>query len=60
MSADVAEARSRQGLAAGDQAAGSQSWTLHIANITLPNVKNAQDFYEDLQAAATEMGGSLA
>ena len=60
MSADVAEARSRQGLAAGDQAAGSHSWTLHIANITLPNVKNAQDFYEDLQAAATEMGGSLA
>ena len=60
MSADVAEARSRQGLAAGDQAAVSQSWTLHIANITLPNVKNGQSFYEDLQAAATEMGGSLA
>ncbi len=60
MSADVAEARSWQGLAAGDQAAVSQSWTLHIANITLPNVKNGQSFYEDLQAAATEMGGSLA
>ena len=60
MSADVAEARSQQGLAAGDQAAVSQSWTLHIANITLPNVKNGQSFYEDLQAAATEMGGSLA
>lgn len=60
MPADVAEARSRQGLPAGDKAAASQSWTLHIANITLPNVKDAQDFYADLQAAATEMGGSLA
>lgn len=60
MPADVAEARSRQGLSAGDKAAASQSWTLHIANITLPNVKDAQDFYADLQAAATEMGGSLA
>lgn len=60
MPADVAEARTRQGLTAGDQAAASQSWTLHIANITLPNVKDAQDFYADLQAAATEMGGSLA
>ncbi|WP_302554386.1 phage tail tape measure protein [uncultured Bilophila sp.] len=58
--ADVAEARTRQGLATGEQTAASQSWTLHIANITLPNVKDAQDFYADLQAAATEMGGSLA
>ena len=57
---DVAEEQDRRARAAGDQAAAPQSWTLNIANITLPNVKDAQDFYTDLQAAATEMGESMA
>lgn len=57
---DVAEARARRAGGAGDRAAAPQSWTLHIANITLPNVKDAQDFFADLQAAAMEMGESTA
>lgn len=57
---DVAEAQERRARAAGDRAAAPQSWTLHIANITLPNVKDAQDFFTELQAAATEMGESMA
>lgn len=56
----VAEEQARRAGQAGDRAAGPQSWTLHIANITLPNVKDAQDFFADLQAAATEMGESMA
>lgn len=57
---DVAEEQDRRARAAGDRAAAPQSWTLHIANITLPNVKDAQDFFTELQAAATEMGESMA
>ena len=57
---DVTEARENRARAAGDRAAAPQSWTLHIANITLPNVKDAQDFFTELQAAATEMGESMA
>lgn len=57
---DVAGEQDRRARAAGDRAAAPQSWTLHIANITLPNVKDAQDFFTELQAAATEMGESMA
>ena len=57
---DVAEEQDRWARAAGDRAAAPQSLTLHIANITLPNVKDAQDFFTELQAAATEMGESMA
>ena len=60
MPAELAEEQARRARAAGDTAAAPQSWTLHIANITLPNVRDAQDFYADLQAAATEMGESMA
>ena len=60
MPAELAEEQARRARDAGDTAAAPQSWTLHIANITLPNVKDAQDFYADLQAAATEMGESMA
>lgn len=60
MPAELAEEQACRARAAGDTAAAPQSWTLHIANITLPNVKDAQDFYADLQAAATEMGESMA
>lgn len=60
MPADLAEEQERRARAAGDRAAAPQSWTLHIANITLPNVKDAQDFFADLQAAATEMGENMA
>ncbi len=56
---DVAEERERRSRSA-ERAAASQSWTLHIANITLPGVKDAQDFFEELRAAATEMGESMA
>ena len=56
----VAEEQARRARQAGDRAAAPQSWTLHIANITLPNVKDANDFFADLQAAATEMGESMA
>lgn len=57
---DVAEEQDRRARAAGDRAAAQQSWTLHIANITLPNVQDAQDFFTELQAAAVEMGESMA
>lgn len=57
---DVAEEQDRRPRAAGDRAAAPQSWTLHIANITLPNVQDAQDFFTELQAAAVEMGESMA
>lgn len=57
---DVAEEQDRRARAAGDRAAAPQSWTLHIANITLPNVQDAQDFFTELQAAAVEMGESMA
>lgn len=56
---DVTEARENRANASGERAA-PQYWTLHIANITLPNVKDAQDFFTELQAAATEMGESMA
>lgn len=56
---DVTEARENRASAAGERTA-PQYWTLHIANITLPNVKNAQDLYDELQAAATDMGESTA
>lgn len=56
---DVTEVWENRASAAGERTA-PQSWTLHIANITLPNVKDAQDFFAELQAAATEMGESLA
>lgn len=57
---DVAEEQDRRARAVGDRAAAPQSWTLHIANITLPNVQDAQDFFTELQAAAVEMGESMA
>lgn len=57
---DVAGEQDRRARAAGDRAAAPQSWTLHIANITLPNVKNAQELYDELQAAATDLGESMA
>ena len=57
---DVAEEQARRAGQNGGRTAAPQSWTLHIANITLPNVKDAQDFFADLQAAATEMGESTA
>lgn len=56
---DVTEARENRANASGERAT-PQYWTLHIANITLPNVTNAQDLYTELQAAATEMGESMA
>ena len=49
--------RARQ---AGDTAAQPRYWTLHIANITLPNVKDANSFYDELRQAATEYGEGLA
>lgn len=57
---DVAGEQDRRARAAGDRTAAPQYWTLHIANITLPNVKNAQEFYDELQAAATDLGESMA
>lgn len=56
---DVTEARENRANASGERAA-PQYWTLHIANITLPNVTNAQDLYTELRAAATEMGENMA
>ena len=58
--ADASEEQARSFRQDGHQAAAPAAWTLHIANITLPNVKNAQDFYNDLQAAATEYGEGTA
>ena len=49
--------RARQ---ASDTAAQPRYWTLHIANITLPNVKDANSFYDELRQAATEYGEGLA
>lgn len=60
MPEDVAEEQARRARQDGDRAAAPQAWTLHIANITLPNVKEAQDFFSELQAAATEYGESMA
>lgn len=59
MPKDVAEARQSD---AASQASGQtqQSFTLHIANITLPNVKDANDFYDQLKSAAMEYGESMA
>ena len=39
---------------------GASAWTLHIGNITLPNVKDAQGFFDDLQDAALEYGDATA
>ncbi len=55
----VAEARDRQLASRGQDAAG-QSWTVHIANITLPNVQNGRDFCSELDAAILEKTGALA
>lgn len=59
MPKDVAEARQSD---AASQASGQtqQSFALHIANITLPNVKDANDFYDQLKSAAMEYGESMA
>lgn len=56
---DVAEARDRQLASRGQEEAG-QSWTVHIANITLPNVQNGKDFCSELDAAIVEKLGALA
>lgn len=37
-----------------------KNYTLHIANITLPNVKDANDFMAQCEAAAAEYGESMA
>ncbi|MDD2966758.1 MAG: phage tail tape measure protein [Desulfovibrionaceae bacterium] len=39
---------------------GTTTWTLHIGNVTLPNVKDAQGFFDDLQNAALEYGDARA
>lgn len=56
---EVAEARQQE---AASRARGpeQQSFTLHIANITLPNVKDANDFYDQLKSAALEYGEGMA
>ena len=56
----IAEEQARRARQDGDRAAAPQSWTLHIGNITLPNVKDAQDFFNELQAAATDLGEGMA
>lgn len=55
---EAAEARERQPQAGRREAAG-QSWTVHIANITLPNVRNGRDFCSELDAAILEKTGAL-
>lgn len=55
----VAEARERQ-LTGRRQDAAGQTWTVHIANITLPNVQNGRDFCSELDAAILEKTGALA
>lgn len=57
ISADMAERQAQRDRMSGNMAASPQSWTINVANITLPNVKDAQDFYNDLQAAATQYAG---
>lgn len=59
MPRDVAEARQHD---AASRAVSQEqpSFTLHIANITLPNVKDANDFYDQLKSAAMEYGESMA
>lgn len=56
---EVVEARQQE---AASRARGpeQQSFTLHIANITLPNVKDANDFYDQLKSAALEYGEGMA
>lgn len=55
---DAAEARERQ-LTGTRQDAAGQTWTVHIANITLPNVQNGRDFCSELDAAILEKTGAL-
>lgn len=55
----VAEAKERQ-LTGRRQDAAGQTWTVHIANITLPNVQNGRDFCSELDAAILEKTGALA
>ncbi|WP_165064448.1 phage tail tape measure protein [Desulfovibrio sp. ZJ200] len=59
MPGDVAQERQHD---AASRAGGQTqpSFTLHIANITLPNVKDANDFYDQLKSAAMEYGESMA
>ncbi len=59
MPQEVAEARERQ-LTGRRQDAAGQTWTVHIANITLPNVQNGRDFCSELDAAILEKTGALA
>lgn len=58
MARDLAEAREKR---QGEQArSAAQTWTVHIANITLPNVQNGRDFCSELDAAILEKTGALA
>lgn len=54
----VAEAKERQ-LTDRRQDAAGQTWTVHIANITLPNVQSGRDFCSELDAAILEKTGAL-
>lgn len=59
MPQEVAAARERQ-LTGRRQEAAGQTWTVHIANITLPNVREGRDFCSELDAAILEKTGALA
>lgn len=52
---DVAQARENMARQDGDK-----YFTLHIANITLPNVKDANDLFAQLESVAAEYGESMA
>lgn len=56
---DVAQDRQRDAASRAESQA-QQTFILHIANITLPNVKDANDFYDQLRSAAMEYGESMA
>lgn len=59
MPRDVAQDRQRDAASRAESQA-QQTFILHIANITLPNVKDANDFYDQLKSAAMEYGESMA
>lgn len=59
MPKDVAQDRQRDAAARAESQA-QQTFILHIANITLPNVKDVNDFYDQLRSAAMEYGESMA
>lgn len=59
MPRDMAQDRQRDAAARAESQA-QQTFILHIANITLPNVKDANDFYDQLKSAAMEYGESMA